>query len=103
MADVQDVTIESANEKVGLRIYLTTLSKKIDDVHTALIGSSISQDGGLVFRVATLEIEMKSAFMQIAEEKMKSKEESFKNKIIWGGGCAIVAALISAAINHFSK
>ena len=102
MADQEDI-VENTTEKGGLRAYLTGLQKKLDDVHSALIGNSITQDGGLVFRVVKLEVEMKLAFEQIAEEKMKVKEQALFTKIIWAIGGVVLTAIIAGIIAHFNK
>ena len=98
---------ETATEKGGLRTYLTTLQKKLDDVHNALIGNSITQDGGLVYRVVQLEIQVKNALEDIADGKTKNKVSDVYKKILWGAACiiagGIITGIISVIFNHFSK
>ena len=101
MAIEQDEEITDG--KGGLRAYLTSLEKKLNAVHASLIGSEIGQDGGLVYRVVSLEMQVKLAIEKIAKLEKEGKEEAFFRKIIWGTGGIILAALAAAIFNHYIK
>ena len=99
----QDINGENSTVKKNIWDKLNVFQKKLDDIHTALSGSAIGQDGGLVLRVSKLEIELKCAFTQIGIERNKAKETAVYQKILWGAGGIIISIITTAIVTHFTK
>ena len=53
--------------------------KKIDDIHNALVGNPLTNDGGLIHRVGKL-------------EECSTKHERFISRLKWSGGILVTLA-----------
>lgn len=87
-----------------------TLSGKIDEVHSALIGSPLAKDGGMVQRLLDCEngIEEVKEDLVLVEKTMQEKIEEAKLanmkselyiKIIWGLGGTICAGVFAFIVH----
>jgi hypothetical protein len=72
---------------------VSDLSGKLTEVHTALIGSKITGDGGLIRRVIDSEAEVERLTLRIAELENKSGKTEFYLKVIWGLGGTTTASI----------
>lgn len=78
---------------------LSVLQKDIAEIKVALLGNEYNPSGGLLYRTALIEKELRSL-----EDKHNSEFEALKdkyNKIIWTVGTA--AAIVSALISFISQ
>jgi preprotein translocase subunit SecY len=65
--------------------------KKIDDIHNALVGNHMTQDGGLIKRV------------KVIEEKTETHSK-FINRLKWSGGLLVgLATFIGYLIEKFTS
>lgn len=67
---------------------VANLSRQVNEMHTALIGSAISKDGGIVQRMTDIESKLESM-----EKKQTVLGVQFK--ILWAGAGAVVMGLYS--------
>lgn len=75
----------------NLATEMAHMRKQLNEVHTALVGNQISQDGGLVKRMTVMEDR------QIKMEK-KQTVLGVHFKILWGAAGAVVMAIYSLII-----
>jgi preprotein translocase subunit SecY len=65
--------------------------KKIDDIHNALVGNPLTNDGGLIHRVKRV-------------EDTTTKHERFISRVKWSGGILVsLAGLIGYCIDRFTE
>jgi preprotein translocase subunit SecY len=65
--------------------------KKIDDIHNALVGNHMTQDGGLIKRVRNI-------------EDKAEKHEKFINRIKWSGGLLVgIATVLGYLFEKFTS
>ena len=80
---------------------VSKLSTTLEKVHTAIVGSELGKDGGLVQRVVEVEIEAISLSERIKIiENEKIKSDVYKKITFFLAG-GVVSALIVAIIRHF--
>lgn len=90
------------------------LSTKVNEVHAALIGSSLAKDGGMVQRLVDCEhgVEQVKVKLVDVERTMQEKIEEAKRanmkselyiKIIWGLGGTICCGVFSVIMHYYFK
>jgi len=93
---------------------VTDLSMKVNEVHAALIGSSLAKDGGMVQRLMDCEQEVEHVKEKLVtvERTMQEKIEEAKRanlkselyiKIIWGLGGSICAGVFTTIMYFYFK
>ncbi|MDH7463987.1 hypothetical protein QEG73_21980 [Chitinophagaceae bacterium 26-R-25] len=97
-----------------LEMKFNEVGQKVDKMYIALLGSDLTNDGGLVGRINGLEDEVEELRKQIEEEVdaleneiKKIKEASIKSelyvKILWGVGGAIALLIVRYFFEVISK
>lgn len=93
---------------------VAALSDKVNDVHTAIIGSPLAKDGGMVRRLLDCEngvLQVKEHLVMV-EKGMQEKIEEAKRanlksalyiKIIWGLGASVLTGLFTLLYFYFKK
>lgn len=73
---------------------VSKLSNTLSEVHQAIIGNSMTRDGGIVQRVIDLENEASSLSNRIIAISAKMTKAELYVKIIWAMGGSIAGALL---------
>lgn len=76
---------------------------KFDELYTALMGSNIGKDGGLVGRIGELETEVETLKKENFELKKDNTRRDLYLNIIWGMGGTIITAIGVFVINYILK
>jgi hypothetical protein len=79
------------------------IKKKLAEMYTALMGSSLTKDGGLVNRVIESENQIELLTLRITEIEKNGHKHKLYLSIIWAIGGAIGTSIILAIISHFIK
>jgi hypothetical protein len=93
---------------------VASLSNKVNDVHTAIIGSPLAKDGGMVQRLLDCEAGVEHVKEQVVlvEKEMQEKIEEAKRanlkselyiKIIWGLGGSLAAGVFTTIMYLYFK
>lgn len=94
--DIRDIKKEVAD-----------LSGKVNDVHTAIIGSPLAKDGGMVQRLEDCEKNVEDVRQKLEDFEKELQERTLKSelyiKIIWGLGGSIAAGLFTSVLYYFFK
>jgi glucose-6-phosphate isomerase len=94
--DIRDIKKEVAD-----------LSNKVNDVHTAIIGSPLAKDGGMVQRLEDCEKEVETVKDKLEAFEKELQERTLKSelyiKIIWGMGGSIAAGLFTSLLYYIFK
>lgn len=90
--------IEKLNQRLNT---MEPRLKKLDEIHYALLGNAIAQDGGLVQRIKDLEENQQDMEEELDEIAKKLNSFSVTQKILWGAiggvGMAIVTLILQQA------
>ncbi|GEM_PF-1923065 len=73
----------------------------LKEVHEALIGNRIGQDGGLVKRVTKIENSVDEMCDRLEEVEKKEDQSSLYIKIIWTLGGTLVGTVLTLIARHF--
>ena len=76
---------------------------KFDELYTALMGSTIGRDGGLVGRIGELETEVEILKKENFELKKDNTKRDLYLNIIWGLGGNILTTIGIFVINYILK
>lgn len=79
------------------------MSKQMDRLETALLGSDLTKDGGLVGRI--IELEKDVAVLEEKIEKLeneKSKSDIYV-KILWAAGGVVCTIFLTILLNYIFK
>lgn len=79
---------------------VTDMQQKVNELHTAFVGSTLSKDGGILKRIEDLEIALEENKQRIDAFEVNNKERMLYIKWIWGIGGALGLALITIALNY---
>src|SRR4051812_32402484 len=86
--DIRDIKKEVAD-----------LSNKLADVHTAIIGSPLAKDGGMVQRLADNESAVGELAKRLGDLELGLKQKEFYVRVIWG----LIAFVIGSGVTIFIK
>lgn len=86
-----------------IKTQLSEQSIKIEKMLIALLGSDLTQDGGLVRRINELEQEKDRLCEELEDIKARSSKLEFHQKIMWGVGGFSLAAIVSQLISIIFK
>lgn len=86
--DIRDIKKEVAD-----------LSNKLADVHTAIIGSPLAKDGGMVQRLADNENSVSEISRRLDALELGLKQKEFYVRVIWG----LIAFVIGSGVTIFIK
>lgn len=86
--DIRDIKKEVAD-----------LSNKLADVHTAIIGSPLAKDGGMVQRLADNEDAVSNLNKRLDNLELGLKQKEFYVRVIWG----LISFVIGSGITLFIK
>lgn len=81
---------------------VTDLAQKVGEVHAALIGSSLVQDGGLVKRLKDCEDSVEVLRVKIDEAELAATKREFYVRVIWGLVCFIVGSSFVELLRYLS-
>jgi len=94
--DIRDIKKEVAD-----------LSGKVNDVHTAIIGSPLAKDGGMVQRLEDCEKSVERVSEKLENFEKDLQERTLKSelyiKIIWGLGGSIAAGIFTSLLYYIFK
>lgn len=94
-------SINTRNGILGLREDMNLIKSSMQEVHTALLGSPITMDGGLVKRIVENEVRVEKLTIRIIEIEKREGNHQITTTIMWSIGGAILLALITALVTHF--
>lgn len=88
---------------------VAVLSSKFDSLHTAIVGSQLAKDGGMVQRLVdlelelkNLELEMKTLKTQVEEADLNNQQNQFYIRIIWALASVIATTIFIELVRYFS-
>ena len=91
------------NDVHAIKQEVTNLGLKVDKMYMALMGSDITNDGGLVGRIQILETESEALSKKIEEINAKSAKSDLHIKIIWGLVGAFGSGIFTYVLALLSK
>lgn len=74
-----------------------SIKQRMEEISVALLGSNLTKDGGLVKRIAELEIKNRELEEKIDEHEKRTAKMEVYQKIMWstiGGFVVLIAKLI---------
>lgn len=97
MMEVTQQDIQQIKEQVS------DLSGKLNEVHTALVGSNMAKDGGLIQRVIDGETELADLKKRIETIEFEKGQDRFYIKVIWGLGGTLIAFIFAFILKLIFK
>lgn len=86
-----------------IKTEVTNLSSKLTEVHTALVGSNMAKDGGLIQRVIDSENEVAALKKRVEIIEFEKKQDRFYIKVIWGLGGTLIAFIFAFILKLIFK
>lgn len=86
-----------------IKSQVSNLSEKLTEVHTALVGSNMARDGGLIQRVIDSESEVAALKKRIDDIESKNDRTEFHVKIIWLLGGTTLALIFTYVLKLIFK
>ena len=87
----------------GIKDDVNLIKASMQEIHTALLGSHITQDGGLVKRIVENEIRVEKLALRITEIEKNEGSQKVLTGVAYTIGGAILLAIITALATHFLK
>ena len=81
---------------------VTDLAQKVNEVHAALIGSALVQDGGIVQRLKDCEDAVETLQKKVDEADLAATKREFYVRWIWGLVCFIVGSAFVELLRYLS-
>lgn len=106
MADTQILSEQVQTTQKDITIIkkeVMDLTTVLHEVKTAIVGSTLGKDGGLVSRIIALEEDVELIRKELQEKDVNDAKANLYLKIIWGMGGLILSIIANASINHFFK
>lgn len=86
-----------------MKMDVIEIKSDITSIKTALIGSELTQDGGLVKRLYENESRVDKLDIRILELERKEEKKSIYINILWTITGTVFGALVVATVSHFIK
>ena len=87
----------------GIKDDVNLIKASMQEIHTALLGSQITQDGGLVKRIVENEIRVEKLALRVTEIEKNESSQKVLSGIMYTIGGAVLLAIITAVATHFLK
>lgn len=99
MNEEEKIQFRKMNEDIkAIKEDVSKVGGQVREMYTALMGSEIGKDGGLVKRIVGLEEENIELRKEIQEMKMEAAKAGLYIKIIWGMAGALASTLTALAL-----
>lgn len=96
--------MEERDENIqDLKKQVSQLATKVDDVHYALIGNSMTKDGGLIQRVIDCEKEQGAIHEKLDRLERKNIKGELYLKWMWGLGSALGMSVFLEILHYAFK
>jgi hypothetical protein len=89
------------NDIRAIKKEVEQVSGKVNEVHQALIGSPLAQDGGMVRRLHDCEKDLDALREKITVMERNNVKSELYVKIIWGVSGGLFMAIAALIMNHF--
>ena len=97
---------EIVKTRAGIRLMkldVIEIKAAMAEIHTALLGSALTHDGGLVKRIVENEIRLEKLTVKVAEIEKREGSHQNMTKTIWTIGGAILLVIATAIASKFIK
>lgn len=91
------------SEITEIKANVADIKSKLAEMYTALMGSSLTKDGGLVSRVLDSEHQIERLTTRIQNIEKNSEKHKQLIQIIWTASGAVGGGIVIAIISHFLK
>jgi len=102
MENLKEYTV-GADDIRQMKKDISDFGQKLDTIYYALVGNELAQDGGLIRRVADLEMQKAALAERVDILEKAALKASVRLHIIWGLGGAILAIVFSVIVDHVLK
>ena len=82
-------------------VYL--IKANMQEIHTALLGSPLTQDGGLVKRIVENEMRIEKLAIRIIDIERREGSNKVTTTVIWSVGGAVLLAVITGLVARLLK
>ena len=92
--------------RAGIRLMkldVIEIKSGLVDIKTALLGSPLTQDGGLIKRVFENESRMDKLTIRVSEIERREDKQNVYIKILWTIGGTALVLLAGAIVTHYIK
>ncbi len=79
------------------------ISERVTEIHVALMGSTLSRDGGMIKRLADLEEDAEDIRLTVEAIARKNMKNNFYIHIIFAIGGALLMSIYNQIIAHLFK
>lgn len=90
----QPMTEEEKTRLLLMENDVSLIKQRVEEISMALLGSSLTKDGGLVRRIVELELKADQLEEKMEEQSKKTSAMEIYQKIMWScaGGAAVLLA-----------
>lgn len=90
-------------EMGNLKEQMDGVSNKVDEIYYALLGNTLTKDGGLIGRVIQLETDKKVLEKRVEVLESEKKQSDIYVKILWAAGGVVCTMLLTLLLNYLFK
>ena len=87
----------------GIKDDVNLIKSSMQEIHTALLGSPLTQDGGLVKRIVENEMRVEKLTIRIIDIERREGSNQVTTTVIWSVGGAILLAIITGIVTQLLK
>ncbi len=100
----EQTKVDASRDEISIILKdVVDIKMKLHEMYVALMGSPLSKDGGLVFRIVNNEVEIEKLNKRIDENVKNETKNALYLKIIWGMGGFVLSAVGIWVISHILK
>lgn len=92
--------------RAGIRLMkqdVEEIKTGLDLIKTALLGSPLTQDGGLIKRVGEIERRQDKLTIEVSDIARREEKQSVYIKILWTIAGTVLVLLTGAVLTHYIK
>lgn len=86
-----------------MKLDVDEIKSGLGEIKSALLGSALTQDGGLIKRVIENESRMDKLTIRVSEIERKESEQHVYIKILWTIAGTVLVVLAGAVATHYIK
>lgn len=86
------------NEMQGMQDRIKGIENKMDKLYLALMGSDLTNDGGLVKRIIDLEVEVEKLKTEVEKDRKARIKTEVYVYFLWAVGGGLVVTIVSRVI-----